>query len=372
MARTGPAQRAPNRVGDVIVGALLFVLTLGATAPAVAAGRPARLVLIATGGTISNDPHGRLSADELVEQLPGRASLGRITTESFANASGPALSLDDWSRLSRHVTSILTANDAPDGLVVTSGTDTLEELAWFLHLTVPGPRPVVVVGAMRRPGTPGEDGPRNLADALRVAAAAGSRDRGILVVMHGQVHLAWSVRKHHTTSLSAFDEPVGAAAGVVSSGRVTFRPLAASGPAPGLLRIERDAPLPRVDILETYQGADGDLIDAAAEAGAAGIVIAGAGAGSLTPSQASAARRVARAGVRVVVASRTGGGLVGPVAGEDVGFVSAGALSPLRARLLLILALARDMSGEELASLFASMSAGREPVKPVRAGGRSR
>jgi L-asparaginase len=138
------------------------------------------------------------------------------------------------------------------------------------------------------------------------------------------------------------------------------------------LRIETEAPLPRVDLLETYQGADGDLIDAAAGAGAAGIVIAGAGAGSLTPSQAIAARRVARGGVRIVVASRTGGGLVGPVAGEDLGFVSAGALSPLRARLLLVLALARDTSGEELASLFASMSSGRESVKPARAGARSR
>ena len=372
LAGPRPAQRTPDRVRDVIGRALLlFVLTLGATAPAVAAGRTARLVLIATGGTIANDPHGRLSADELVEQLPGRASLGQITTESFANASSTALSLDDWSRLSRHVTSILTATDAPDGVVVTSGTDTLEELAWFLHLTVPGPRPVVVVGAMRRPGTLGEDGPRNLADALRVAAAAVSRDRGTLVVMHGQVHSAWSVRKHHTTSLSAFDEAGGVSAGAVTAGRVTYRPSAVVRPAPGLLQIATDVTLPRVDILETYQGADGDLIEAAAGAGAAGIVIAGAGAGSLTPSQATAARRIARAGIPVVVASRTGDGLVGPVGGEDVGLVSAGALSPLRARLLLVLALARQTPIEEIGRLFASVSAANSGLRPI-AGGRSR
>jgi len=345
---------------------LLLVLTFGATAPAVAAGHAARLVLIATGGTIANDPHGRLSADELVEQLPGRAALGQITTESFANASSTALSLDDWSRLSRHVTSILTATDA-DGVVVTSGTDTLEELAWFLHLTVPGPRPVVVVGAMRRPGTLGEDGPRNLADALRVAAAAASRDRGTLVVMHGQVHSAWSVRKHHTTSLSAFDEADGMAAGAVTAAGVTYRPSAIVRPPPGLLPLATGATLPRVDILETYQGAEGDLIDAAAGAGAAGIVLAGAGAGSLTPSQAAAARRIARGGIPVVVASRTGAGLVGPVGGEDVGFVSAGALSPLRARLLLILALARETPIEEIGRLFASVSSAEGSLRPPRA-----
>jgi L-asparaginase len=190
--------------------------------------------------------------------------------------------------------------------------------------------------------------------------------------MHGQIHSAWSVRKHHTTSLRAFDEAGGLSAGTVAAGRVTFRPSAVFHPAPGLLQIGSDGSMPRVDILETYQGANGDLIDAAAAAGAAGIVMAGAGAGSLTPSQATAARRVARTGVPVVVASRTGAGLVGPVAADDVGFVSAGALSPLRARLLLILALARDMSSEEIARLFALVSASEQPVTQPRGSARPR
>jgi L-asparaginase len=349
-----------------VVTAGLLVLTLAGPPAAVAAPPVPRLVLITTGGTIANEAGGRLTPDQLLARVPGRARLGHIETEAFANTSSAALALDDWARLARHVDELLHRDAAPDGVVVTSGTDTLEELAWFLHLTVRGDRPVVVVGAMRRPMTSGEDGPQNLADACRVAASPAARGRGTLVVMHGQVQAARTVHKQHTTALTAFDEAHASAEGTVRAGAVRFRRPPAPLPQPGLLALAADAELPRVDILSTYQGADGDLLDAAVEAGAAGLVIASAGAGSVTPSQAEAARRLADDQVPVVIASRTGAGHVGVFDPSVPGIVSAGTLPPLKARLLLVLALARDVAVAELGPLFAEASGEGRRTGPVR------
>jgi L-asparaginase type II len=335
------------------VPVLLIALLLAPRSAAAAPPPPPRVLIVATGGTIANDPAGRLTPEQLIKRLPRRKSLGRIETEAFANASSASLPLDLWVRLSRHLAGRLARSDAPDGIVVTSGTDTLEELAWFLHLTVPGPRPVVLVGAMRRPGAPDEDGPSNLADAVRVAAARASRGRGALAVMHGQIHTARAVHKHHSTSLAAFDEPSNRSAGMVRNGRVTYRRSARAARLSGALALPAGASLPRVDILMTYQGAAGDLIEYAAAQGARGLVLAAAGAGSLTPSQADATRRLAQAGTPVVIASRTGEGSVGVFDADDEAVIAAGALPALKARILLMLALARDESTAEISRLFA-------------------
>jgi L-asparaginase type II len=338
------------------VPAVIFALLL-APRPSTASPPPApRVLIVATGGTIANDPAGRLTPQQLVERLPGRRWLGRIETESFANASSASLPLDVWVRLSHHLVERFARDDPPDGIVVTGGTDTLEELAWFLHLTVPGPRPVVLVGAMRRPGAAGEDGPANLADAVRVAAARRSRGRGALVVMHGQIHSARAVRKHHSTSLSAFDEPAGRSAGTIRDGRVIYRALPRPAPLWGALQVPADASLPRVDIFMTYQGAAGDLIEYAAAHGARGLVLAAAGAGSLTPAQAEAARRLAQAGTPVVIASRTGEGDVGLFDADDEAVIAAGSLSAVKARLLLMLAITSDESPAGIARLFARVA----------------
>jgi L-asparaginase len=340
----------------VIAGGVPAALIALLIAPqsAVASPPAPRVLIVATGGTIANDPAGRLTPEQLVERLPGRRTLGQIETESFANASSAALPLDLWVRLSHHLADRFGRDDAPDGIVVTSGTDTLEELGWFLHLTVPGPRPVVLVGAMRRPGTAGEDGPANLVDAVRVAVAPGSRGRGALVVMHGQIHTARAAQKHHSTSLAAFDEPLGQPTGTVRNGRVVYRaPPPKALPLWGALTLARDVVLPRVDIFLTYQGATGDPIEHAVADGARGIVLAAAGAGSLTPEQAVAARRVAGAGTPVVIATRTGEGDVGLYDADDEAIVAAGSLPAVKARLLLILAIANGESPAGMAALFA-------------------
>ena len=155
--------------------AVLASVLVGLVVAAAAAAEGAtRVRLITTGGTIANAAAGRLSPDDLVRALPGHGVPGvEIEREEFANASSASLTLQDWVRLSRRVATLFADDPGLAGIVVTSGTDTLEELAFFLHLTVAAPRPVVLVGAMRRPDGPDADGPRNLLDALFVARPPG-------------------------------------------------------------------------------------------------------------------------------------------------------------------------------------------------------
>jgi L-asparaginase len=334
----------------LIAWALLVAVLLASPQPAGGSDRQPRVRVVATGGTIANAISGRLTAEELIAGLAHPERLARLEAETFANVPSAALTLDDCARLSRHLVAILTTDPDLDGVVVTTGTDTLEELAWFLYLTVPGDRPVVVTGAMRRPATRDADGPGNLADAVRVAGSRSARGRGTIVVMHGQILPAREVRKRHATDLDAFDAPDSERLGVIRRGRAHLTRGVSTGLAAGSLPLTDERPLPRVDVLLVYQGAAGDLIDAAIANGARGIVLASAGAGALTPSQWDAARRAAGEGVPVVIASRTGDGRVA-TSGSLIG---AGDLAPLKARLLLTLALARGLDAREIAALFAT------------------
>jgi L-asparaginase len=353
----GRMTRALRRLRSLTTRLVPLLTALALAGPAAAMAAPPHVRVIATGGTISNSSSGRLTAEQLVARLPHRAALGRIDTESFSNTISAALSLEDWVRLSRHIGRLLAEADAPDGIVVTSGTDTLEELAWFLHLTVPGERPIVVVGAMRRPDTAEFDGTRNLEDALRVAATPASRGRGTLIVLHGEVHAAVSAQKRHTTSVSAFDEPPATRLGLIANGRVRYARRPAPRPRPGILPIAQEGSLPRVDLFVTYQGATGDLLELAVRAGARGLVLASAGAGALTPGQAEVARNLAAAGTVVVISSRAGAGEVGVFDPLDQLVISAGTVSPLKARLLLMLALANELPPERIAVMFNEISA---------------
>ena len=315
--------------------------------PATAAGQPI-VRLIATGGTIANHSAGRLSATTLAASVPDLTSIARVETETFASVSSLELSLAEWAALATRVSQVLAGSDV-SGVVVTSGSDTLEELAWYLDLTVTSDRPVVVTGAMRRPSDPEPDGPGNLADAMRVAVSRDARERGTLVVMGGLILRARDATKVSASGLEAFGTFTGGPEGRVRQGRVRFGRAAAprtSGRfAPG--------PLPRVDLLLTYQQAPGDLIDAAVQRGARGLVIAAAGAGAMTPAQIDAAGAATRSGIAVVVSSRVARARLLPT-DVPTGMIAAGALSPVKARILLMLALARGDTRAAIADLFAA------------------
>lgn len=346
MTRTTTGPRARTRI---VVPLLALLWGPGVLA---AAAEPGGVLLIATGGTIANGLDGRLTGQELVDALPAatRARVRRV--ESFANTASPTLDLDEWRRLSLRIATAFASTASFEGVVVTAGTDTLEELAWFLHLTIADDRPVVVVGAMRRPGTPNADGRRNLADAIAVAAAPSMRGLGTLVVMHGHVSLARDATKHHSSRLDAFDPPPPRLLATVEGPRLEVVRHPPADRLRGALPIEAGAELPRVDVLLTYQGAPGDLLDLAVRQGARGLVVAAAGAGSLAPAQAEAVRRLARDGVPIVIATRTGAGPVESFDPLDRAILAADDISPLKARLTLMLGLAHQMDVPAIRQLF--------------------
>jgi L-asparaginase len=314
------------------------------------AGAQPRVRVIATGGTIANHAEGRLSGPALVGSVPSLSTIARIEPETFSNVSSIELALADWLRLSRRVNDLLAGDDLA-GVVVTSGSDTLEELAWWLDLTVGGDRPVVVTGAMRRPSDADADGPRNLADAVRVAVDQGARQRGALVVMGGQVLRARDAAKQSVSARDAFGSTVDGPVGRIDGSRVTFARTAEVLGRPPVFSVVALSRLPRVDVLLTYQQAPGDLIDAAARAGARGLVIAAAGAGAVTMAQSDALEAARRAGIPVVVASRVAHGVL-TINDVPKGTIPAGTLSPVKARILLMLALARGDGPAEVAQVF--------------------
>src|SRR5712692_7945148 len=239
-----------------------------------AAAEP-RVRLVATGGTISNRNSGRLTAEELVRSMPGIERYAQAEFEQFTNLASSELTLDHWLGLSKRLNELFRTDPGLAGLVVTSGTDTLEELAYFLDLTVHSDKPVVVVGSMRNPSTLGYEGAANLLEGFRVAAAPAARNKGVLVVLNDEINSAREVTKTDALRLQTFQARGYGVLGVVDADRVVFyRDVVKRHTARSEFDVTSLTKLPRVDIIMVYQGADGDLVKASADAGAQGIVIA--------------------------------------------------------------------------------------------------
>lgn len=310
------------------------------------APRP-RVHLFATGGTISNRQGGRLTADELLASVPSLERYVRASGEQFSNSSSGALTLEQWLNLSKAINAKLQSDPDLAGVVVTVGTDTLEELAYFLHLTVRDERPVVVVGAMRNPSTLGYEGAANLEDAFRVAAEPASRGMGALVVLNDEINSAREATKTDARRLDTFTSRRLGVLGVADQDGVAYyrKPVKRHSAASefDVSAIDR---LPRVDVILTYQGAPGDLIAAAVEAGAKGIVIAGAGAGATSGTQGQAIREVLEKQVFVVSSTRTGSGRV--TGGRGAYRIPGDDLQPVKARILLMLALSVTSDPDEV------------------------
>ncbi|HEX6973333.1 MAG TPA: asparaginase, partial [Vicinamibacterales bacterium] len=178
--------------------------------------------LVATGGTISNRNGGRLTAEELVQSMPGLDRYVRPEYEQFANVASSSLSLKQWIELARRVNALFKEDPDLAGVVVTSGTDTLEETAYFLDLTVRSDKPVVVVGSMRNPSTLGYEGAANLLEGFRVAGDPASRGKGVLVVLNDEINSAREVTKTDALRLNTFQSRGYGVLGVVDSDRVVY------------------------------------------------------------------------------------------------------------------------------------------------------
>ena len=312
-----------------------------------------RVVLITTGGTIAGVAATArehvsyraavLGAAELLAAVPGLAEAAEAAVESVALAQLDSCDMDHatWVRLAKAIEEQL-ARPEVTGVVVTHGTDTLEETAFFLHHTVRAFKPVVLTAAMRPATALSPDGPQNLADAVTLATDAGpsgqSGVRGVLVVLGGVVHAGVNLRKLHGYRLDAFGSGDAGPVALMQEG--TVRALRAWAPvAPQFSAVLQTDPAhwPAVDIVTSHAGARAATLDALVAAGARGIVLAGTGNGTVHATLRAAAQRAQQQGVRVVRASRCiAGGVVGAPADA---LPSAGDATPAQARVQLMLSL---------------------------------
>lgn len=341
------------------------------TGPALPAGSTPlpRIALFALGGTIASVPQAPradvgvaggvrpdVTGSELVAAVPEIAWVARVEATQVLQVPSVEITPGDLLALVDRMRAAVDAG--AEGVVVTQGTDTLEEAAFVVDLLWDRPHPVVFTAAMRTPLTPGADGPANLLAAVQVAASADSRDLGVLVCMGDAIHAARYVRKTHTSRPDAFDSPGLGPVGWVGEGqpRVALRPVRQAAP----LRVVPDAVLPSVALVRIGLGDDGQLLEAVEGLDLRGIVVEGVGGGHVPAALVPVLSRLVER-MPVLLASRTGAGEVltqtyGYPGGEiDLrarGLIGTGTYDGAKARLLLIFALAAGLDGPALARRF--------------------
>lgn len=323
-----------------------------------------RIAVVATGGTIAGAGTGDgasaayrsavVSADDLLAAVPGLQRLAALQAEQLFQIDSADFTDDKLLQLAQRVAA-LCARDDVDGVVVTHGTDTMEESAYFLHLTVQSAKPIVFTGSMR-PGTaPGADGPANLLHAVAVAAHASSAGRGVLVVMNEEIHSARDVAKVHSLRLDAFASPHGALGAVVEGAPCWYRAVARPHTTQSEFDITAIDTLPLVGVVMGHGNMRREVFDVWVAAGARAIVHAGFGGGTVPEYLKLLFTELCARGVPVVRCSRVGAGPVIRNANFDddaCGSIAADDQNPPRVRLLAALALTRTQDVHELQRMF--------------------
>ena len=309
-----------------------------------------RLTLIGTGGTIAGAAPaaadttayraGALDPAALLAAVPGAAAHATLDLLALLAIDSKDMSPSHWLSIARAVATRLAQPDC-DGVVITHGTDTLEETAWFLHLVLPPGKPVVLTAAMRPASALSADGPMNLLQAIAVAASPAAHGKGVLVVLNDTIFAGADIVKTHTRALDAIRAPERGPLGTVLPVRFHTAPAHDSAGAVPLDTLAGRDALPRVDILYVAAGSDPDLLATAAARGTAGVVLALPGNGSLPEAWRAAADAATAAGVRVLRASRVAAGAVSEEAGA---LPASGERGPAKARIALMLALATGLA----------------------------
>ena len=335
--------RSIRNRGVAFVAFLLVAHVAFAQAPA----RKPNITILATGGTIagaaatgtqSGYTSGAVGIDTMVAGVPGIRDLANIKGEQISNVGSQDMSFDILLKVAKRINELAKSPDV-DGIVITHGTDTMEESAFFLNLTVKTDKPVVMVGSMRPSTAVSADGPLNLYNAVGVAADPNAKGRGVLVVMNDWIHGAHSLTKTSTTAVQTFLSPVSGLIGTVAYGEIEwYRGPVGKNTVTSDFSVDKNTVLPRVDIVMATENMDGALIDAAAAAGAKGIVIAGVGNGNMTKTALDALAAQAKKGVVSVRSSRVTTGQVGrnvEVDDDKLGLVASLGLNPQKSRVLL-------------------------------------
>lgn len=328
---------------------------------------PPRIAIIGTGGTISGVGRDRLDfyeygtsgrfmhVEELIASVPELPQVADVLPIRYKNVGSGDIGPTDWLALLKIIHETAAADPTVAGFVVTHGTATLEETAYFLNLAVKTAKTVIVVGAMRPSSALGTDSGVNLLNAARVAGSPGAVGKGVLVVLNDEINAARDVAKTSNYRVQTFVSRDFGILGYADPDAVTFyrAPLRRSAPDTEF-DVSGLTELPRVDIVPAYAGADAALVEAAVAAGAKGIVSAGFPSGSPSPAQKEALKKAAKAGVIVVQSSRSGSGRVidDKVALRDAGFIAADSLTPQKSRILLMMALTKTFDAAELRRIF--------------------
>ena len=346
----------PKRIAIVLAVVCLVAAGYAAELP--------RVVIVATGGTIAGaqpkegDPgykSGSLSVESLIQAAPGVDKLARLDGEQVASIGSQDMNDAVWFKLARRVNELLAKPDVA-GIVVTHGTDTLEETGFFLDLVIKSDKPVVLVGSMRPATSTSADGPLNLYNAVAVAADPEARGLGVLVVVNDDLHAARDIQKMNTTDVQTFTSPNRGQIGEAYYGKARYfnRPTNRHT-TKSEFSLDGVDVLPRVDIVYSHENADGVLVRAAVAAGAKGIVLAGVGDGNATKDMIDALAEAAKKGIVVVRSTRVGSGIVRrniELNDDALGFVSAMELNPQKARILLRMGLTKTKDVGQIQRYF--------------------
>jgi len=313
-----------------------------------------RVIVLATGGTIAgqSDPRaadaynaGSVGAQQLIKAVPGIDKLARLSTEQVASIGSQDMNDSVWFQLARRIQQISDKNEA-DAVIITHGTDTLEETAFFLDKVLHTDKPVVLVGSMRPSNAISADGPNNLYEAVEVASCDKASGRGVMIVLNDRIEGARWATKTNTTSVQTFRSPDSGSIGYVDPASVRFM---TSQHAPHYARLALPAAgtLPRVEIIYGHSNMDGMQIDDAVSNNAKGIVLAGVGDGNTSIAALAALERAVKKGVVVVRSTRVGSGFVNrnvEVGDDKSGFIVSLDLNPQKARILTQLLIANGVT----------------------------
>ena len=318
-------------------------------------------MILATGGTIAGAAatgtqagytSGQMNIDAMIKAVPGIEKLANIKGEQISNVGSQDMSFEIWVKLLKRINELLKSKEC-DGIVITHGTDTMEETAYFLNLTVSSDKPVVMAGSMRPSTAVSADGPLNLYNAVALAANPAAKGRGVLVTLNDDIHGAQAITKTSTTDVQTFMSPAKGLIGTVNYGVADFYrfPVRKHTTGSEFAGMEITS-FPRVDVIYGCADMPADLISSTK---AKGLVLAGMGNGNVNGASLEAAKGVASKGVFVVRSSRVPTGLTGrnvEVDDDKMGFIASTALNPAKARILLMLCILKGKSVADMQTAF--------------------
>jgi L-asparaginase len=323
------------------------------------------IFILATGGTIAGTAacseetlsytSAVLSIDKMIAELPPLQHIANVSGEQIAQVDSSDMTHEIWLKLANRINQLL-ALDSVDGIVVTHGTDTLEETAYFLNLVVNSAKPVVLVGAMRPATAISTDGPRNLYDGVALAASDQAVNHGVLVCLNDTINCSRDVTKTNTCLQDTFKAPeLGYLGYIQGSIPYFYRFPARKHTIDTEFNLEEITQLPQVDIIYSYVNSTLNLATAAVAAGAKGLVYAGVGNGGMSQNMKKTLTELAGQGIVIVRSSRVTSGIVsrnGAVNDDECGFVAADSLNPQKARILLMLALTKTSNPAKIQEMF--------------------